>query len=103
MSKEKIVIVHPELVEADHPAATQIQQVIAEAEQSGKKIVYTDDIPLSPQEWGHLAEPQFDADILVLREDNTVYLQDCIEAGDLVTIYGAYREICVRFAAMDAE
>jgi hypothetical protein len=67
---------------------------------NAQKLIVTEDIPVKP---GLLTfgEKYLNGDVYLLREDNTAFLRDCVEEGDVVEVFGAYRKICIRLAVED--
>jgi hypothetical protein len=107
---EKKVVVHPGRIMAELQRKNisprrrgyleNAMQVIDSTLNSAHRLVVTEDIPVRPGSLT-LGKKYLDGDVYLLREDNTTFLRDCVQEGDDVEVFGAYRRICVRWAIDD--
>lgn len=104
---EKKVIIHPDCIKNELRRKNVSSErrvdlenalsLIKSTLRNAKNLVITDNIPLKRGTFA-LDRKYLEGDIYLLREDDPVFLKDCVQSGDEVEVYGAYRDYCIKFA-----
>lgn len=107
---EKIIIVHPSCIEKratrfsappdERDRATTTLAHIYSILSQASRVIKTDDYPVT--DGYRLSQIPRDAPVYLLEHDDTIFIRDFVTPADDVTILGAFRSLCVNWAAAAA-
>ena len=102
---EKKVIIHPDSIDkllnrsdlsrTERRQLKTAQGLIKSALDSAQNLIVTDDIPIPFDMVLTFGRKFYDGDVYLVREDDPILLKDCVQPGDHVTVFGAFRGLCV--------
>lgn len=111
--REKVVVVHPSMIAKDlasglsasrRKEAEDALASIQGAFNKAKRVTVVDHHERDYKRgFFKLKDASTEADLILLQEDDTTFLENFIEPGDNVEIMGADRNLCVKWAVNTAK